>query len=76
MKTYNKQGAPWSAYKKMDHAEYQKKTRTMSEASLHYVMSDCRQALAAMPDSPNADYYMDEINYCAMELYRRSNTQR
>lgn len=60
--------------KQIDHAEYQKKTRTMSADSLRYVIKDCRQVLAAMPDGSNAGYYADEINYCAMELHRRGRS--
>jgi hypothetical protein len=56
----------------MDHNGYIKKTRTMSEASLRYVIKDCQLALEAMPNSGKAGHYADEISYCAMELNRRA----
>ena len=59
--------------KTMNHTEYQKKVRKMDEASLRFVIKDCREALAALPESPNAGYYADEICYCGMELNRRRN---
>ncbi len=60
-----------NAGKVMDHAEYQKRVRAATAESLEYTIRDARQALAAMPDGPNASYYQDEICYCADELQRR-----
>lgn len=57
--------------KKMDHTAYPKMCRTISDAELRYIISDCRAALAAMPNGENAGYYADEINYAAAELNRR-----
>ena len=56
----------------IDHAEYQKKTRKMTDDALRFTIKDAREAIQAMPDGHKADYYADEINYCAMELKRRS----
>lgn len=56
----------------IDHAAYQRKVRKLSEASLRFIISDARKAIEAMPDGPKANYYADEINYCASELHRRS----
>jgi len=62
--------------KQMDHGEYQKKTKRMSDASLLYTIKDCKESLDAMPDGENAGYYQDEICYCSMELNRRRNEIR
>ena len=55
----------------MNHAAYQKKLKTLTTEVLRYIISDCQEALAAMPDNPKSGYYADEINYCAMELKSR-----
>lgn len=57
--------------KVMNHSEYIRKTRGMSDDSLRFVINDCRTVLADWPDHPNAGYYQDEIHYCGMELTRR-----
>jgi hypothetical protein len=59
--------------KKMDHAAYQRKVRMLSNESLRYTIRDCQEAIRANPENPNNGYYADEINYCAMELNRRTN---
>lgn len=56
----------------INHSEYIKKTRKMTEAELRYIIKDCQEALRAMPENPKAGYYADEINYCVMELHRRA----
>ena len=58
--------------KTMNHSEYQADCKNRSETSLRHVIEDCKQAIAAMPDNPNAGYYADEIHYCSMELRRRT----
>ena len=57
--------------KTLNHSEYIKKTKTMDESSLRFVIKDCQEAIKAMPDSDNNGHYADEISYCAMELNRR-----
>jgi len=57
--------------KVMDHRDYQKKTKTLSEEQLQFIIQDAKKAMATNPEGPNNDYYADEINYCSMELYRR-----
>jgi len=57
----------------IQHGEYQTRTRGMDESALRFVISDCRNAIGAMPDNPKAGYYADEIHYCCMELGRRKN---
>jgi len=57
----------------INHSEYQKKVRRMTEASLRFVMRDAAEAIKANPDGHKAGYYADEINYCSMELARRAN---
>jgi len=59
------------AGKVIDHIDYPRRCRQMSEAELLYTIADCRESLAAWPDCASADYYQDEINYAAAELERR-----
>jgi hypothetical protein len=56
----------------IDHATYPARCRRMSDAELHFTIADCRSALEAMPDSPKAGFYADEICYAADELARRA----
>ena len=58
--------------KVMDHNAYQKKTSTMLDEELYHTIRDCKAAMIANPRGINDGYYADEINYCAMELHRRS----
>ena len=57
--------------KRMDHNEYPKSLRSKSEAMLRYIIKDAQAAIAANPENPNCNYYADEINYCASEIYSR-----
>jgi hypothetical protein len=57
--------------KTMDHMAYQKKIRRLPCDALRFIVKDAQEAIAAMPDGPNAGYYADEINYAAMELKKR-----
>lgn len=59
------------ATKIMDHAGYQRKMKTKSVAELKFIIKDCREALNAHPDNPNAGYYADEIHYASAELKKR-----
>jgi hypothetical protein len=59
----------------IDHAAYQRKVRGLSDASLRYIIRDASAAIRAMPEGPKANYYADEINYCATELNRRRNSK-
>ena len=54
------------------HSEYQALAKTAMESELRYIIKDCQEAIAANPDNPKANQYADEINYCSMELHRRS----
>ena len=60
--------------KKMNHAEYQKKVRGMSEAQLRYTIKDAGEAAECGKHigNPNTGYYLDEVNYCCDELARRA----
>lgn len=53
-----------------------KKVKTLSEDSLRFIIKDCQEALTAMPNSPKAGWYADEISYCSMELTRRKNIKK
>lgn len=55
----------------IDHKAYPARLRRLPAISLRFIIRDAKEALAAMPDSPKAGYYADEINYAAMELQRR-----
>jgi hypothetical protein len=57
----------------IDHAAYAAACTTKTVAQLRFIISDCREALAANPTGHKAGYYADEINYAAMELKRREN---
>jgi hypothetical protein len=62
--------------REIDHAEYPRRCRRMTDAELAYTISDCRESLTAWPDSPNAGRYQDEISYAAAELARRDRAGR
>lgn len=55
----------------LDHAETPREMRRRSDAELHFIICDCRESLAAWPESPNAGCYLDEICYAVEELKRR-----
>ena len=55
----------------MNHSDYMRKVKTLSVESLNYIIKDCKEAIAALPDNPKNGYYMDEIHYCYMELVAR-----
>jgi len=57
--------------KTINHADYPKSLKAKSDAELHHIIADCKAALAAWSDCPNASYYLDEINYAAAELNAR-----
>ena len=64
-----------SVHKTMDHSGYIARTKTMSLASLRYVIGDANAAIEAMPNGPNVGYYTDEVHYCCMEIARRRRTK-
>ena len=55
----------------IDHTGFQAKCRKHTDAELHYIITDCREALAAWKDNPNEGKYLDQINYAFQELNRR-----
>lgn len=57
--------------KKMDHAAYQQRLRSLSLASVMFIRDDASAAIEANPNNPNNGYYSDEVNYALMELRRR-----
>ena len=62
--------------KTMNHGRYQRQVREWDTGKLEFIIFDCKKALEANPDNPNADYYLDEINYCSQELARRKERNR
>lgn len=55
----------------INHTQYPKSLKSKTVSQLLYIIKDCREALEAMPESPKAGYYADEIAYCSMELSER-----
>jgi hypothetical protein len=55
----------------INHTEYPKSLKRKTVSQLLFIIKDCREALEAMPSSPKAGYYADEIAYCSMELSAR-----
>ena len=55
------------------HNDYMSRVKNMSGYQLHYVINDCKEALAANPDTPKSNQYLDEILYCQAEIKRRVN---
>lgn len=58
--------------KRMNHAEYQAMLRTLPWESLWHIAKDSQEAaLAQRGWGENEGYYLDEVNYCTMEIRRR-----
>lgn len=55
----------------INHTSYPKSLKSKPEASLLFIIQDCREAIEANPEGEKAGYYADEINYCANELANR-----
>lgn len=55
----------------IDHIEYPKRVKKLSNAVLKYIIADCKLALNAYPTGIKTGYYADEIHYAAMELQNR-----
>jgi hypothetical protein len=59
--------------KSMNHGQYPKGLRSKSDAAIRFIAKDAKEAADAMPNGDNVSYYLDEICYCADELYRRAH---
>lgn len=59
----------------IDHVAVQARFATLPSSSLNFIIADCQEAIAAMPDGPKAGYYADEISYAAMELKKRNKNR-
>ena len=58
--------------KVMNHSEYQKKVKYLSDDVLKHIIEDCREVIKLQSSfNPNCGYYADEIHYCSAELNRR-----
>ena len=64
------------ADKIMNHTQYMKKVKGMTEGELRFTIKDAGEAIEANPSNPNNGYYQDEICYCSSELHRRRNGGR
>ena len=62
--------------KQINHTEYMKKVKTLTDDVLRYIIKDCQEAINAMPNGEKAGYYADEISYCSMELARRASSKK
>lgn len=62
--------------KKMDHIEYPKKLKKLDIVSLKYIIKDCQETIQVNPTGENVGYYLDEINYCSDEIFRRSRSEK
>lgn len=58
------------------HSETMAKMKKASVESLRFIIKDCKEAIAANPENPKNSRYADEINYAAMEMYRRRKAAR
>jgi len=56
----------------MDHNAYPEWLKTLTLEQLKHIQKDAAEAAAANPDGINAGYYLDEVNYCANEIHRRT----
>jgi hypothetical protein len=59
--------------KHMNHAEYQRKLKSKSEAELRFIIKDATEAQEVNPTNANNGYYADEVHYCLAELRRRAS---
>lgn len=57
--------------KQMRFAEYEERILGLPSIALRFIISDATEAIAALPEGPNASYYSDEIMICGQELTRR-----
>jgi hypothetical protein len=57
-------------------SEYRERLKTKTRAELEYIIKDAREALEALPGSPKAGYYQDEIHEAARELRSRKEEAR
>ena len=62
--------------KTMNHGDYMKKVKKMTDAQLRFTAQDAQEAAEAMPHGENVGYYLDEVNYCLQELARRNELDR
>lgn len=60
----------------MNHDETYKRLTKLDDASLRYIIQDCREAQQANPDNPKAGDYADESLYCQMILAKRARRAR
>lgn len=63
--------------KTMNHTEYPKSLRHLTDAELRHRIKDCKEVIRLQADfNPNIDYYYDESIYCQMELTRRKGLDK
>jgi hypothetical protein len=56
----------------INHGEYQESLKSKTYHELLFIIKDAQEAERAMPNGPKAGYYLDEVNYAAMELAKRA----
>ncbi len=57
------------------HTEYMARVKTLPIESLRYIIEDCRQAMAALPDGDKWGQYADEVHYCHAEIKNRQGAR-
>jgi hypothetical protein len=55
----------------MNHTEYPKSLKSLSDEQLKFRMRDAHEAVMAYPEGENSEYYQDEVCYCSDELFER-----
>jgi hypothetical protein len=59
--------------KTMNHAEYRASLKSKSWSALWHIARDAKEAADANPEGINTGYYLDEVNYCTMEIASRGH---
>lgn len=59
----------------MNHSEYKRALKGKTDDELRFTMNDAMAAANANPTGDNVDYYLDEVCYCADELFERRQKQ-
>ncbi len=56
----------------IDHTEYPRSLKAKSAAALKFIIQDASEAARINPNGDKNGYYLDEVNYAAMELAARA----
>jgi hypothetical protein len=64
-------GAFWHTISARNQGDEKMDTSKLSISELEYIIKDCQETLAALPNHPEEIKYLDQINDCVSELNRR-----